>query len=132
MSLSKPSSRSSTSHNSGKNLVIYNLNVMKRAMREMGAEHVNFHEHFADVQKRLEDMKKAYSSNNLDVEVIRATALDPYLSDGNLPKVMAFGHLELEKVLKEFKEEEEKLDHLQKETARLVEILSGARLASQT
>ena len=91
MSLSKPGSKPSTSYNSGKNLVIYNLNVMKRAMKEMGAEHGNFHEHFADVQKRLEDMKKAYSSNDLDVEVIRATALDPYLSDGNLPKVMAFG-----------------------------------------
>ena len=99
-------------------------------MNEMGAEHVNFHKHFTDVQKRLEDMKKTYGGNELDVEVIRATALDTYLSDGNLPKVMAFGHLELEKILKEFRQEEQKLGDLQKETAKLLEILSGGRVAS--
>ena len=92
----------SSNYNSGKEDVLKNLRTMKQAMKEMGIEHVNFHKHFTEIQKRLEDMKKTYGGNELNVEVIRATALDAYLSDGNRPKVMAFGQLELEKVLKEF------------------------------
>ena len=101
-------------------------------MQKMGAEHVKFHEGFTDAQKRLEEMKKKYGTTEFDVEVIRATALDPYLSDGNLPKVMAIGRLELDKAWKEFKQEEQKLDHLQKKTAKLVDDLSGDRVASQS
>lgn len=70
-------------------------------------------------------MKKIYGGNELDNEVIRAIALNLYLSDGNHPKVIAFGRLELEKALKEFRQEEQRLDGLQKKMAELVEILSG-------
>ena len=117
-----------SNYNDGKTSVLNNLRLMKAAMREMGAEHVAFHQHFADVKKRLEDMKKAYGGNELDVEVVHATALEAYLSDGNRPKVMAFGRLELEKAWKEYRQEEEKLGDLQKETAKLLEILSGGRV----
>ena len=120
----------STNYNTGKRDAINSLRDMSKAMRAMGAEHVNFHKGFADVQKRLEDMKRSYGTNELDVEVIRATALDTYLSDGNLPKVMALGHLELEKALKDFRNGEEKLSNLQKETARLLERLLGGAAAS--
>lgn len=70
-------------------------------------------------------MKKIYGGNELDNEVIRAIALSPYLSDDNHPKVIAFGRLELEKALKEFRQEEQRLDGLQKKTAELIKILSG-------
>ena len=122
----------SNNYNSGKSKVLQNLEIMKQAAQKMGAEHVKFHENFTDVQKRLEHMKKTYGSSELDSEVIRATALEAYLSDGNHPKVLAFGRLELEKSLKEFKQEEQKLDDLQKKTAQLVEALSGGRVASHT
>ena len=105
---------------------------MKQAMAKMGAEHVEFHEHLTNVQKRLEDMKRIYGDNELDVEIIRATALDAHLSEGNLPKVIAFGRLELEKAFKEFKQEEQKLDELQKKTAEVLETVSGGRIASHT
>ena len=126
----RPEFSASTNYNIGKSDAMNSLFVMSKAMQDMGTEHVNFHEHFTDVQKRLEDMKKRYGTNELDVEVIRATALDKYLSDGNLPKVMALGHLELEKALKDFRNGEEKLSNLQKETARLLERLLGGAAAS--
>ena len=122
----------SNNYNSGKTNVLQNLQVMKQAMAKMGAEHVEFHEHLTDVQKRLEDMKRIYGDNELDVEIIRATALDAHLSEGNLPKVIAFGRLELEKAFKEFKQEERKLDELQKKTAEVLETVSGGRIASHT
>ena len=116
----------------GKEKILRDLSTLNLAMRYMGAEHVKFHQHFTDVQKRLEDMKETYDSTELDVEVIRAKALDPYLSDGNHPKVMALGRLELEKALKELKQGEQRLDELQKKTAKLVEDLSGGRVASHS
>lgn len=122
----------SNNYNSGKTNVLQNLQVMKQAMAKMGAEHVEFHEHLTNVQKRLEDMKRIYGDNELDVEIIRATALDAHLSEGNLPKVIAFGRLELEKAFKEFKQEEQKLDELQKKTAEVLETVSGGRIASHT
>lgn len=76
---------------------IWALHNMTNAMRLMGSEHLNFHNHYDDVSKRLQAMKKAYGGQELDVEVIRSTALDTYLSNGNLPKVTALGHFEIEK-----------------------------------
>lgn len=96
------SPEASANYNSAKADAILALGRMTYAMRKMGAEHTNFHKHFADVQKRLQDMKNAYGGKELDVEVIRSTALDTYLSEGNLPKVTALGHFEVEKALMEF------------------------------
>ena len=105
---------------------------MKQAVQKMGAEHIKFHENFTDVQKRLEHMKKKYGNNELDIEIVRGTALDQYLTDGNHPKVIAFGRLELEQALKEYRQEEQKLDDLQKKTAQVVDLLSEGRVASHT
>ena len=68
----------------------------------MGDEHIKFHDHFTDAQNRLEDVKKTYNFHELDVEVICETALDKCFSPGNLPKVIDFGRMVLEKALKEF------------------------------
>ena len=132
MSLYDAYATPSKNYNLGKNDVCRNLQVMKLAVKKMGAEHIKFHENFTDVQKRLEYMKKQYGTDELDIEVVRGTALDKYLTDGNHPKVIAFGRLELEQALKELRQEEQKLDDLQKQTAQLVETLSGGRVASHT
>ena len=89
----------------------------------MGAEHVDFHNHFADAQQRLKSLKNSNGVEELDPEVVRSTALDPYLSPGNLPKVMAFGHMHMEQALKKFGEEEVRLGNLQKETEKRVQAL---------
>ncbi len=96
-------------------------------MKEMGSEHAGFHDHFAEVQKSLEDMKKAYDGKELDVEVIRSKALDGYISESNLPKVTALGHFEMELVLKNFHQQEKELDENRKKTVTLVESLLGDR-----
>lgn len=114
-------------YKSAKTKAISALKSMTLAMSMWGREHVNFHDHFDDVQKQLQDMKKAYGGNELHVEVIRSKALDGYLSEDNLPKVTALGHMELEIVLKDFQQQEKKLDEIQKKTARLVESLLGDR-----
>ena len=122
-----PNSEASSNYNSAKGQALKQIRAMTKAMEEMGNEHVDFHNHFADARKRLEEMKKAYGGKELDAEVIRSTALQGYLSGGNLPKVMAFGHMEMENVLKDFEKEEMRLGNLQKETARRVEALLGSR-----
>lgn len=127
MNTTKPTSNASSDYNLAKIRALNALKAMTQAMKEMGAEHNNFHQPFTDVQKGLEDLKKAYGVKELDVEVIRSTALDSYLSEGNLLKVTAFGHLQMEKVLKEFEEEEKVLGNLQKETVKRVEALLGDR-----
>ncbi|KAF6218230.1 hypothetical protein HO133_006191 [Letharia lupina] len=117
--------QASSDYNQAKSKAITALLEMKTAMRQMTAEHVNFHSHFDDVQKKLQDMKKAYGSKELDPEVIRSTALDKYLSEGNLPKVTALGHFEVENVLKDFQLQKKKLDEIRKQTGELVESLLG-------
>ena len=117
----------SSNYDSAKGQALSAIQAMTQAMKDMGAEHVEFHNHFADAQRRLENTKKAYGGKELDAEVIRSIALEGYLSEGNLPKVMAFGHMEMEKVLKDFEKAEMRLDSLQKETARRVEALLGNR-----
>ncbi len=103
------------------------IQEMTHAMQQMGTEHTSFHDHFADVKKRFENVKKAYGGKELDIEVVRSTALDRYVSEGNIPKVMALGHFEMEMVLKAYEEAEVRLGNLQKETARRVEALVGDR-----
>lgn len=117
--------QASQEYNSAKSKAISAFRVMMWEMEHMGAEHVNFHNHFADVQKKLHDMKETYGSKELDVEVVRSTALDGYLSGGNLPKVTALGHFEVEKALKDFQQQEKALDEIHKKTAALVESLLG-------
>lgn len=113
------------SYDSAKSNAILALRKMTEAMSHMGAEHVKFHSHFDDVQKQLQDMKKAYGGKELDPEVIRSTALDKYLSAGNLPKVTALGHFAVENVLKDFQLQKKKLDEIRKQTGELVESLLG-------
>ncbi len=113
----------SLEYNSAMDEAIGAIFDMTQAMKDMAAEHANFHDGFNDVLNDLEMMKKRYGVKELDVEIIRWKALDRHLSKGNVPKVMAFGHLVMERVLKAFKEEEAKLENLQKETARRVEAL---------
>ena len=124
MSSAKSHPRASSEYNSAKYDALRAIKAMTKAMKEMGAEHIFFHGHDAVLQKRLEDMKEDNGGKELDVEVVRSTAVDQFLSDGNLPKVMALGRFEMEVVLKAFKEEEIKLGKLQKETARRVEALA--------
>ena len=112
---------------SGKNNAIFALSQMTSAMRKMSIENIKFHDQFADVQKRLENMKEAYGGKELDVEVIRSKALDMYISESNLPKVTALGHFELEKALKDFYLQEKELDEKRKKTVTLVESLVGDR-----
>lgn len=124
----KPNPRASFDYDVAKNKAIDALKSMTTAMKEMGAEHVNFHNHFDnDVQKQLQDMRRSYGGEELNVEVIRSTALDRYISPGNLPKVTAFGHLQVEQVLKDFQRQEKDLDEMQRKTATLVESLLGDR-----
>lgn len=127
MSYHKSYCKAGQDYNTAKGNAIAALQTMTSAMKGMGAEHVDFHDHFADVQKKLQDMKKAYGDKELDVEVIRSAALDRYLSPGNLPKVTALGHYEVEKALKEFQSQEKLLDEIHKKTAMLVESLLGDR-----
>lgn len=115
--------RAILSYDSAKSNAILALRKMTEAMSHMGAEHVNFHNHFDDVQKQLQDMKKAYGGKELDPEVIRSTALGNYLSAGNLPKVTALGHFALENVLKDLQLQKKQLDEIRKQTAELVESL---------
>lgn len=103
------------------------LKQMTMSMKQMSSENVNFHDRFADVQKRLENLKKAYGGKELDVEVIRSKALDGYISESNLPKVTALGHFEMEKVLKDLEVQEKELDENRKKTVTLVESLVGDR-----
>ena len=117
--------RAILSYDSAKNNAINALRKMTEAMSHMVAEHVNFHNHFGDVQKQLQDMKKAYGSKELDPEVIRSTALDNYLSEGNLPKVTALGHFAVDNALKNFQLQKKKLDEIRKLTGELVESLLG-------
>lgn len=102
MSLYNHNSVPSTNYNLAKSEVLHHLHVMKLAIRYMGDEHIKFHDHFTDAQNRLEDVEKTYNVHELDVEVIRETALDKCFSPENLPKVMDFGRMVLEKALKEF------------------------------
>ena len=105
--------------------VVSALEDMTRAMSYMSAEHVRLHTNFKDVQKRIQDMKKAYAPKELDAEVIRSKAFDSYLSHTNVPSVMALGHYEVEKALDSFQKQEKKLDESQKKTAELVDSLLG-------
>lgn len=114
-------------YNPAKGNAVAALATMTSAMKRMGAEHIDFHDHFADVQETLQDMKKAYGDSDLDVEVIRSTALDRYISRDNLPKLTALGHYEVEKALKDFHLQEKELDGIRKKTAMLVESLLGNR-----
>ncbi len=98
---------------------------MTQAIKDMGAEHASFHAHSADLNKRLEGMKNDYGGKKLDNEVVRSTALDQYLSEGNRPKVVALGHFEMEKVLEAYEEADKELRGLQGETKRRVEGLVG-------
>ena len=116
-----------SNYTKAKGEAILALKMMTNAMRLMGSEHLNFHNHYDDVAKKLQAMKKAYGGQELDVEVIRSTALDTYLSDGNLPKVTALGHFEIEKALKAFQLQEKELEVIHKKTAMLVENLLGDR-----
>ena len=105
--------------------VVSALNEMTTAMERMGAEHVDFHTNFNQAQKRILDMKKAYSPKILDGEVIGVTALKPYLSTTNVPSVTALGHYEVEKALDKFQKQEKNLDEVHKKTAELVDSLLG-------
>lgn len=117
----------SFNYNSAKSKAIVALTAMTEAMKEMGAEHANFHNHFGDVQKRLQAMVKDNDGKELHVEVIRSTALDGYISHDNLPKVTALGHFRIEKALKAFQLQEKELDAIHEKTAMLVETLLGDR-----
>ena len=127
MTYFQPNPGAASSYTKAKGEAISALKTMRNAMRLMGAEHLNFHNHYDDVSKRLQEMKRAYGGEELDVEVIRSIALDTYLSDGNLPKVTALGHFEMERALKTFQLQEKELDEIHKKTARLVETLLGDR-----
>ena len=122
----------STNYSWGRSHVLHNLQIMTQAMRIVGDEHAKFQEHFTDVQKLVEDLKKTYGGRELDVEVIRSTALKPYISTRNLPKFIAFGRPGLEEALKDLRQEEKKLDDLHKKTEELVEALSRGRVASHS
>lgn len=110
-----------------KSQAIAALATMTEAMKDMGAEHANFHNHFGDVQKRLQAMEKDIGGKELHVEVVRSTALDRYISGNNQPKVTALGHFEIEKALTKFRLQEKELDEIQKKTAMLVDKLLGDR-----
>lgn len=110
-------------YKTAKDEAISALNTMTEAMRRMGSQHLDFHNHYDDVVKKLQEMKKAYGGQELDVEVVRSTALDTYLSEGNLPKVTALGHFEIEQALKAFQLQERELEMIHKKTAMLVEKL---------
>lgn len=125
MNTTKPTSRASIDYDLAKNNAIHALKAMTQAMREMRAEHEDFLHHFSDVQKRLEDMKEANGGKELDVEIIWSTALDSYFSEGNHPKVTAFGMM---KVLEEYEEEMMELGKFQNETVKRLEQLLWDRL----
>ena len=127
MDTTRPRYFASNEYDSAKTKAISALEQMTSAMKYMGAEHVNFHNHFADVQKKLHDMKETYGGKELDVEVVRSIALDRYLSEGNLPKVTALGYLEVEKVLKDFQLQKKALDENRKKTEALLDSLLGDR-----
>ena len=93
----------------------------------MSNEHVSFHNHFNEAQKRIQDMKNAYAPKELDAEVIRSKALEPYLSARNVPSVTALGHYEVQKALDAFQKREKELDEIHKKTAELVDSLLGNR-----
>ncbi len=114
----------SSEYNSANAKAISAIKEMTQAIKDMAAEHAFFHAHSADLNKRLEAMKKDYGGE-LDNEVVRSTALDQYLSEGNRPKVVALGHFEMEKVLGAYEEADKELKGLQRETARRVEGLVG-------
>lgn len=118
---------SSFHYTSAKLEAIQALQSMTNAMKAMGAEHVKFHNNFDTVQNKIQDMKDAYGDKELHVEVIRFTALEGYFSNGNLPIVTLKGHLEVEKVLKKFQQQEEELEKIYRKTATLVESLLGDR-----
>ena len=113
----------SKDYNSAKVTAVKALAAMTKAMKEMGVEHAEFHDHYADARKFFDFLKKGDDGKALRLGFVRSTASDPYLSDGNLPKVMALGRLEIGEALKTLAQEEQRLDELQKETARLVDIL---------
>lgn len=113
MSTTKPAFQAAVNYNTAKTVAIKALDSMTFAMKEMSAEHIDLHTDFDDVQEQLQDLKKAFGVKELHVEVIRSRALEGYLSEGNLPKVTARGHMEL--------------DEIHKKTARLVESLLGDR-----
>ena len=127
MNIIKRHPQASRDYDSAKNDAIYALKKMIVSMKQMSSENVNFHDHFAETQKSLENVKKAYDGKELDVEVIRSKALDGYISESNLPKVTALGHFEMEEVLKDFKLQQKELDENRKKTATLVESLVGDR-----
>lgn len=111
-------------YQAAKNQVVSALGEMTTAMFIMGAEHVDFQNHFSQAEKRIQDMKEAYSPRILDREVIRVTALKPYLSATNISTLTALGHYEVEKALGAFQKQEKELDEIRKKTAELVESLS--------
>ncbi|KAF6236664.1 hypothetical protein HO173_004955 [Letharia columbiana] len=125
MSTYKRFPQASSHYNQANSKAITALREMQTAMREMSAEHVNFHKYFDGVQIQLQEMKKAYGSKELDPEVIRSTALDKFLSEGNLPKVTALGHFAVENALKNFQLQKKMLDEIRKQTGELVESLLG-------
>ena len=94
---------------------------MTHDMWQMATEHVSFHYNFTDSRQRLETVKEKHDGRKVDAKVIRSIALDPYLSRENLSKVITFGHMEMEHVLKKFYEEEMHLGNLQKETEKRVQ-----------
>ena len=113
----------SNEYDKAKNSALCSIRAMTTAMNQMGHEHVNFHQHFADAQKQVKELGELYGGIELHAEVVRSTALGPYLSPATVPKVMAFGHMEMEKALKGFEQAELRLSNLEKETARRVEAL---------
>ncbi|KAM0794812.1 hypothetical protein BDR22DRAFT_967436 [Usnea florida] len=115
------------SYQAAQKKVVDALEGMTSAMSSMGAEHARFHSNFNEVEKRIQDMKKAYAPKMLDAEVIRSKALECYLSPTNVPSVTALGHYEVEKALNSFQKQEKKLDESQKKTAELVDTLGGFR-----
>ena len=120
----------SANYYAGKNGVLQSFETMSRAMQIMVDEHVKFHESFADVQKRVENMKKTSRGEELNGKIVRETALGGHLSNGNLPDITAFRRPDLEKAFKKSSEEEKKLEDLQKKTGELLNTLFGGRPGS--
>ena len=127
MSTTKSNALASYHYYSAKTKAIAALKAMTQALTEIGCEHVNFHKHFDDVPARLQEITTAYGKRKLDADLIRSTALDTYLSKGDLPKAIALGYFEIEKVVKDLELQEKELDGIQKKTAIMLENILGDR-----
>ena len=129
--MSRPSfyftSKAVASYQVAQSKVVSALGEMTTAMEQMGTEHVRFHDNFNDAQERIQTMKEAYAPKELDAEVIRSKALEPYLSATNTSSVTALGHYEVERALGSFQLQEKKLDEIHKKTAELMDSLFGDR-----